>query len=110
MNKEEMGVNRELFKKLFNFQRPRAMPKAGYNTDNKKKNNSLVNVIKSGLSDFKDEIEKMSEDETEIEKPYKIVDIVEKILEFNRQNQEVKGLKILTPELMLSRLPITLAY
>ena len=34
-----------------------------YETKNKKENNELVNVIKSGLIDLKDEIEKMSEDE-----------------------------------------------
>ena len=51
----------------------------------------------------------MSKDEIKNEKPYKIVDIVEKILEFNRQNQEGKGLKILTPDQMLSKLPISLA-
>ena len=66
-------------------------------------------MIKSGLSDLKDEIEKMSEDEIEIEKPYKIVDIVKKILEFNKQSQEGQGLKLLTPNQMLSRLQITLA-
>ena len=38
-----------------------------------------------------------------------MVDIVEKILHFNRQNQEGQGLKILTPDQMLSKLPITLA-
>ena len=37
------------------------------------------------------------------------MDIVKKILEFNRQNQEGQGLKILAPDQMLSRLPITLA-
>ena len=37
------------------------------------------------------------------------MDLVEKILEFNRQNQEGQGLKILRPEQMLSKLPITLA-
>ena len=66
-------------------------------------------MIKSGLSDSTDEIEKMSEDEIEIKKPYKIANIVEKILEFNRQNQERQGLKILTLDKMLSRLPISLA-
>ena len=66
-------------------------------------------MIKSGLRDLKDETEKVSEDEIEIEKPYKIVDIVEKILEYNRQNQEGQELKILAPDQMLSRLPITLA-
>ena len=51
----------------------------------------------------------MSEEEKEIEKPNEIVNIVEEILEFNKQKQEGKGLKILTPDQMLSRLPITLA-
>ena len=51
----------------------------------------------------------MSEKEKEIEKPNKIVDIAKKILEFNKQNQEEKGLKILTPNQMLCRLPISLA-
>ena len=43
-----------------------------------------------------------------IEKPNEIVNIVEDILEPNRQ-QQVQVLKILTPNQMLSRLPITLA-
>ena len=52
----------------------------------------------------------MSEDEKEIEKPDKILKIVEEILDFNnKQNQIGEGLKKLTPNQMLSRLPITLA-
>ena len=53
----------------------------------------------------------MSEDEKETEKPDKILEIVEEILIFNRENrkQQDSGLKILTPNQMLSRLPITLA-
>ena len=47
----------------------------------------------------------MSGDEIEIEEPDKIVDIVEKILEFNRKIQEGQGLKILTSDQMISRLP-----
>ena len=43
-----------------------------------------------------------------IEKPNELVNIVGKILQFNRQQQE-NGLKILTPDQMLSRLPISLA-
>ena len=35
----------------------------------------------------------MSEKEKRIEQPDKILDIVEKILEFNGQNQEGQGLK-----------------
>ena len=51
----------------------------------------------------------MSKDEIENEKLDKILEIAEKILEFNKQNQSGKGLKILTPNQMLNRLPITLA-
>ena len=52
----------------------------------------------------------MSEYEKEIKKPDKILKIVEEILDFNnKQNQLGKGLKILTPSQMLSRLPISLA-
>ena len=109
VNKKETGINYELFKKYFKFQRPSDMLKDLYITNDKYKNNKLVNIIKSGLSDFKNEIEDMSEEEKENEKPSQIIDIVEKILEFNKQNQPGQGLKILTPDQMLSRLPITLA-
>ena len=44
-------------------------------------------------------------------KPDKVLKIVEKIVIFNRENrkQQGLGLKILTPNQMLSRLPISLA-
>ena len=109
VNKRETGINSELFKRHFNFQRPSDMLKTVNNTNNRKKKNDLVNVIKSGLSDLENEIEKMSEDEIIIKKPYEIVDIDEKILEFNRQQQQRQGLKILTPNQMLIRSPISLA-
>ena len=51
----------------------------------------------------------MSEGENEIEKPNEIVDIVEKILEFNYRNQRGVGIKIITPDQILSGLPISLA-
>ena len=53
----------------------------------------------------------MPENEKEIERPDVIVDIVEKILRHNNQNQnqEQQWLKILTPNQILSWLKITLA-
>ena len=51
----------------------------------------------------------MSEEEKEIEKPNEVIDIVEEVLDFSKQNQQGHGLKILTPYQMLNRLPITLA-
>ena len=44
-----------------------------------------------------------------IEQQAQILKIVEEVLEFNKQNQSGKGLKILTPNQILSRLPISLA-
>ena len=43
-----------------------------------------------------------------IEKMNKIADIVELILYFNNEDQKGTGLKILTPDQMLRRLPISL--
>ena len=60
-------------------------------------------MINSGSKDLKHEWRRKK-----IEKPNEIVNAVENILEFNRQ-QQGQGLKILTPNQMLSRLPITLA-
>ena len=51
----------------------------------------------------------MPEEERKIEKPDKIVKLVEEILKFNKQKQEGQGIKIITPSQMLSRLPISLA-
>ena len=44
-----------------------------------------------------------------IKEKEKIIDIVEHILYFNQLDQSGQGLKILTPNQMLSRLPISLA-
>ena len=52
----------------------------------------------------------MSKEEIENKKPDTILKTVEEILNFNQlEQQKGGGLKILTPNQMLSRLPITLA-
>ena len=76
--------------------------------NNTERNDIQVNLIKNGLRDLKEEIEDMSEQEKETKNPNEIVDIVQINLEFNRQ-QQGQGLKTLTPNQMLSRLPISLA-
>ena len=86
------------------------MAKSLYKTNDRKKNNELVSVINRGLKDLKKEIKEMSKEEREIEKPDKIVKIAEEIFKFNKQNQEQQGSKILTPNQMFSRLPISLAH
>ena len=64
--------------------------------NNAERNKIQAGLINSGLRDLKEEIEDMSEQEKETKNPNGIVDIVEKILEFNRE-QQGQGLKILTP-------------
>ena len=82
-----------------------------YETKDAKENSELVEEIKNRWSNLKDEVEKMSEDEKEIQQPDKILKIVKEILDFNKEIQKQRGLglKILTPYEMLSRLPIFLA-
>ena len=75
-----------MFKEYFNFKVPSALEKKLYETKDKKKNIDLAELIKIRWSNLKDEIEKMSEDEKETEKPDKILEIVEEILIFNREN------------------------
>ena len=50
-------------------------------------------MINSGLKDLKEEIEKMSNEEKEIEDPESIVEIVKGILKFNKQKITIKSRK-----------------
>ena len=78
--------------------------------NDKEKNSNLVDMFNSALKYLKEDIKNMSEEEKEIEKPDEIVRVVEMILEFNKiKQQKGQGIKILTPNQMLSRLPIALA-
>ena len=73
-----------LFKDYFKFVVPSPLAKKKlYEIKNKNKENKLVIVIKSGLSDLKYTIKEISEDEKKIEKPATILKNVEEILEFN---------------------------
>ena len=104
-------IDCNLFKNYFDFSVPSVLVKKSYKTKNKKENDELIEKIKNRWNDLSDEIKKMSEDEKETEKPDKILEIVEEILIFSRENQKQQGLglKILTSNQMLSRLQITLA-
>ena len=74
-------------------------------------NKTTVNKIKHNLADLMVDIENdpTNNAKKKIRNRNNIVEIVELILEFNQLNQEGKGLKILTPSQMLSRLAISLA-
>ena len=85
---EEKDINDEIFKKYFKAERPSDMLMFLNNKKNDTEmKNQLVKLINSGLKDLKEEIKKMPKAEIDIEKPDKIVNIVEKILKFNEQNQ-----------------------
>ena len=94
---EEKGINNDLFRYYFKYQNPRHMYKNLDSTKNIERNKIHVDLIKSALTDLKNKNRKMSKNEKRIEQPDKMVDTVEKILEFNNQNQEGQRLKILTP-------------
>ena len=108
---ELKNINYDLLKDYFDLVVTSALAKKLYEAKNKNKNNELVELIKVRWSNLKDVIEKMSEDEIKTEKPDKILEIVKEILDFNKKirKQQGLGLKILTPDQMLSRLPISLA-
>ena len=79
-------------------------------TKNTEKHNIEVNLIKSGLIKLKKDIGNTSKDDVnKIEEMNKIADIAKLILRFNNDDQQGQGLKILTPNQILSRLPISLA-
>ena len=74
------------------------------------RNEDRVYLIKEVLNRMKKAIKKWPENKKfMIEENEKIINIVERILYFNKLDQSRQGLKILTPNQMLSRLPITLA-
>ena len=106
------NINLDLFKDYFDLVVPSAFVKKLFEAKDKKENSDLVGLIKVRWSNLKDETVKMSKEEIKAEKPHKILEIVKEILDFNKKikkQQKASGLKILTPNEMLSRLPISLA-
>ena len=72
-------------------------------------NKSMEESI-NGVTKLKNIVKNVPKDEvSKFEENQKIIDIVESILEPNNEKKSGKGLKVLTPNQMLSRLPITLA-
>ena len=70
-----------------------------------KKNEDQVYSINKVLNKMKKTIENVPENKRfKIEENEKIINIVERILYFNQLDQSGRGLKILTPNQMLSRL------
>ena len=103
IKEKSRDINNDFFKTYFNFLAPIDLAK--------KKNSELVEEIKNKWSNLKDEIKTTSKEEIKNGKPDDILEIINEILDFNKeiQKQQGLGLKIITSHQMLSRLPITLA-
>ena len=102
---DEKGINNEIFLDYFKYQNPSLLVKELISTK-QNKNEKIVNNINNGLIDKRNDINRREISESK--NPKKVVDIVEKVLEFNKQ-QKGKEIKILFPKQMLQRLPIALA-
>ena len=109
LKKEEKNINNELFKYYFiNYQKPSDMYKKSRETKDKI-NEDQVDLIKEILDKIKEEIKNVPKNKKIVIKLNEEINITERILYFNQLEQQDLGLKILTPDQMLSRLPITLA-
>ena len=110
IKRKEHNINNKLFKEYFtDYQSPSNMYKKLSETEGAV-NEVRVDSIKKVLSKLQRIVDYVPKDNAfKIQENEKIIDIVERILEFNNKIQSGQGLKILTPNQMLSRLPISLA-
>ena len=88
---KDKSINKNLSKKHCAFQSLSDIQKQFHRTKNKEKSKKLVQLIDSRMGNLENEIKKMSEDEIKTEKPYEILNIVEKILTFNREEHGGQG-------------------
>ena len=109
MQKRKKYINNVLFNHYFDYSNPEIMFKRLRDASDVK-NKNMVESIKNKLTKMKDIVKNVSKGKVfKIEESEKIIDIFERILKLNREKQLGLGLKILIPNQMLSRLPITLS-
>ena len=105
------NIKNKVFREYFGYQSPSfpaflaifSCPSINTNSD---KNKQIVNQIIESINYLKND--SANEEIAEHEYLKKIIDIVERIINFNKE-QKVTGLKILTTKQMFQRLPIALA-
>ena len=109
VKEKEENLNNELFSYYFNYSRPSNM--CNRLSDAKGEiNKNQVYLIKKALTKIKDIVKNAPKyNPLQTEENEKIIDILERTLELNSENQLGLGLEILTLNQMLSRLPISLA-
>ena len=107
---EEENIKNKLFKKYFTTYQGRSDIFKKLRETEGERNEDQIYLIKEVLNRMKKAIENVSENKpVKIEENKKKTNIVEHTLYFNQLEQKGQGLKILTPNQMLCRLPITLA-
>ena len=98
-----------MFSYYFDYSSPSDML-SKLNNKRDQTNKDQVYLIEKTLTNIKNIVKNVPKDNPlKTEENEKIIDIVERIFELNSENQLGLGLKILTPNQMLSRLPISLA-
>ena len=98
----------KLFRKYFPYKRRDRMVEVLYASTSNANNYNVLSSIDSSFKYFVDKIKDMPKG-ARTEEQAKISNIVNKILNFNEQNQQGSGLKVLTTIQMLKKLPIFLA-
>ena len=109
--KKEKIIDSKLFREYLEYLSPNDMYKNLNNTTGSEENKTQVNTMKSRLANLVEAFKSNpTSDAKKITTRNNMLDIVKLILEFNQLNQSRQGLKILTPNQILSRLPISLAH
>ena len=90
IEKKSEDINNDLFRKYFNFSGPIDLTKKLLKTKDARKNSKFVEEIKNRLSNLKDEIENFFKEEIKDEKPDKILEIINEIIDFNKEEQKLK--------------------
>ena len=98
-----------MFKNLFNYESPDKMLKYLHSLETIDDYNKAASLIDEGFINFGDKVRYELRGDKK-DKGSIILNIVDNILNFTLKEQKSgRGLKILTPDQMLNRLPITLA-
>ena len=86
---DEKNINAEIFNEYFKYQNPSILIKDIYNA-NQTRNEQIVNQVNDALIDLRNTVKKKKIPENE--NPLEVIKIVERILDFSKQ-QKVKDSK-----------------
>ena len=108
--KQEKMIDAKLFTEYFEYLSPSDMCKNLNRAIGSEQNKAQVNAIKDRLANLMEAIKsRPTSNAKKIRNRNNMLELVELILEFNQLSQSGQGLKIVTPNKMRSRLPISLA-